>query len=185
MDNKIKLRMFICLIGITLAILITYKISNPVILIPEPEFDEYPVSSSTYLIKQRKKIDDIVAKFNDSRLINKYISNYSILKASSSGNTIIVDYKDKKTEKKYVFVLVNDALTIDVSSSDFSVFDNIFKIMVEANQNRLGNVMDFSDYFMKVSNHDITTKAFAISVMDKDVFEYVIYIDKTIVLLNN
>ena len=111
------------MIAIVLAILVTYRITNPLLLIPEPEVDEYPVSSSDYVVKQKEKLDNIVAKFNDSKLINKYIKNYSSLHAACEGNTIIVDYKDSKVSRKYVFVLetfLDDERLYLLKVSDFN-----------------------------------------------------------------
>lgn len=184
MKNNGKIKIFICMLAIVFAILITYRITNPAILIPDPEFDEYPVSSSKYLIKQRKIIDEIVNNFNDVKLINKYINNYSFLRASSEGNTIVVDYKDNEFEKKYIFVLDSNELSINSSIEDTSVLDKLFKIMVEANQRRLGNNNDFSDYFVRISNHSFSCKAFTISIKENNIVEYIIHVDKMILLIN-
>ena len=184
MNKKTKIKLFICLVAIIFAILVTYKITNPIVLIPEPEIDEYPVSSSEYLIKQNEKMDKIIAFFNDIKLISKYVSNYSVLRAFREGNTIVVEYKDNKWDRKYVFVLDSDTLSINVSNEETIVFDEIFKIMFEANQKRLGNNSDFSDYLRRISNHNISTKSISISSRG-NFFDYNINIDEMIVLLKD
>ncbi|MEE3342910.1 MAG: hypothetical protein VZS44_02345 [Bacilli bacterium] len=184
-NKKIQLFVIISLLLIVIAIIITYNIINPKVKIPEPEIEEYPVSSSKYIKEQNKKINQIINIFNDEKLIKKYINNYEYLKVKNEGNTIIINYKGNKIEKEYIFILDSDELSITISNKEFELFDKIFKIIVEANQKRLDNNIDFSDYFIQISKHNISNRAISISTKDNINYKYIIHIDKKIVLLND
>ena len=178
-NKKTRVLVIVGIVSIVVAILVTYKITNPVMDIPEPNIEEYPVSSSKYLKKQKQVLKDIVENFNNKDLIKKYIGNSVMVKASFAGNTIIVDYKDVSQVEQFVFILDDNTLSINVASNKTSVFDNVFKLMIVANQHRLSNFSSLANFFDKYKSDNMQTKAVIISSLNDSV-DYAIVIDKKI-----
>ena len=177
--KKIQIFILISILSVILVIFITYKVTNPQLSIPEPDIEEYPVSSSKYLINQRNILNKITEKFNNKQLINKYITNNAVVNASVAGNVILVEYNEGSIHEQFDFVLDQNNLSINVSEDKNDLFMNIFKVMVEANQLRLGNNNDLSSYFDKYLTNSLITDNIIISKND-DNYEYVIIIDKII-----
>ncbi|MBR3161720.1 MAG: hypothetical protein IKF19_03210 [Bacilli bacterium] len=176
MNGRKKSQIFIllCIISSIIIVLITYKTFNPSPAIPEPNIKEYPVSQSKYLIKQKDILNKITTNFNNKELINKYTNNN--VQAIVEGNTIVI--KDNNQEK-YTFILDDLSLSINITEEANKEFSNIFKIIVEANQQRLGNNDDLSSYFEKNLKNNLITKEIIISKKD-NTYEYIINIDKII-----
>lgn len=178
-SNKSKLLILIVCIFIALIILITYKITNQQIFIPKPEIQEYPVSSSEYIKQQHKILENLKNNFNSKELINKYFDKKTNIKAVVKGNTIDVYYRTDEAFELFSFVLDNDNISTSVSIDKLEKFINIFKMMIESNQKRLGNDVDLTDYFDKYINDDFISEAVVIS-KNEDIVEYTINIDEKI-----
>ncbi len=181
MDKNKRSLVFIlaCSLSIVIALFFTYKITNPQILIPEADILEYPVSSSKYLIKQQEMLNILSNNFNNRQLINKYFGDGDIVKAMVEGNTIIVQYSCKGVTDTFKFILNSDSLSSSVYLSKRDVFIKIFKIMFEANQIRLGNNLDFTNYFNEHLDDSVSEDAIMITRYN-DEFDYIIYIDEKI-----
>ena len=177
--KKIQIFILISIISVILVIFITYKVTNPQLSIPEPDIQEYPVSSSKYLIAQRELLNKIAEKFNDKQLINKYIGSKADVNAAVTGNVINVEYNEDNIHEQFDFVLDQESLSINIVEDKNNLFINIFKVMVEANQIRLGNNNDLSIYFDKYLDNSLVTDSIIIGKNDGN-YEYVINIDKII-----
>ena len=177
--KKIKIFLVFSVLSLVMIIFITYRITNPQRELPEPDIEEYPVSSSKYLINQRNILNKLSDNFNNKQLINKYITGKALVKASVLGNTIVVNYSDDITVEQFDFVLDQDVLSINVVKDKRDLFINIFKIMIEANQIRLGNNDDLSSYFDKYINDNLINDNIIINKSD-NTYEYIIKINKII-----
>ncbi len=179
--NKKKIQVFIfaSMTSIILAILITYKITNPSIPIPTPKIKEYPVSSSKYIKQQREILNGITNNFNNQNQIDKYINNQVKVKAKTAGNTIIVDYEADNTKEQFTLILDDQTLSINIPENKKNIFNNIFKLIIASNQQRLGNNNDLSSFFSKYYKENMLTSAVIISKNNESI-EYIINTNKII-----
>lgn len=175
--KKNHIYVLVCTISIILAILITYKITNPTIDIPKPNIQEYPVSQSKYLNEQKRILDNISNNFNNELLIKKYITNNANIKATVEGNTIVIDYQENSKKEQFIFILDDDKLNITINKDKIDIFNNIFKLMIEANQKRLANKNDLSNFFSKSYQKDNMITKSTIIINNNDSIEYIININ--------
>ena len=179
MDSKSKKYLLIGIPLIIFAIIITYVITNQNISLPKPQIEEYPVSSSKYIKEQEALLKSITKNYNNTNISSKYLSSKDNTKATVEGNSIVVKYKNDNVDEEYDFILDNETLSTSIPANEKDTFINIFKLMIEANQIRLGNKNDLTEFFNKHLNDSSLNNAIIIN-QEEDTIEYIININKTI-----
>ena len=177
--KKFQLLLLISICLVLFTIFVTYKITNPTLDIPAPIISEYSVSSSKYLQKQRLLLKNIVDNFNNRELMNRYLIN-NVAEAFVEGNTILVNYKYNGQNVNYVFILDDDTLNISVDRDQVDVFDDVFRLMIAANQQRLGNFIDLSSFFTKKYKYDNFSSDAVAIFSNVDEVQYIINVNNKI-----
>ena len=164
---------------IVLTIFITYKVTNQNVSIPKPEIQEYPVNSSKFIKEQENILNNITNNFNKIANNNNNFNKENKLVAIVEGNSIKVYYKNKNTDEQFDFILNDDTLISDISPNQNEEFKIVFKLIVKANQERIGNHIDLTNYFDKYLNNNSITEGIIITE-ENDIIEYIININKKI-----
>ena len=93
-----------------------------------------------------QQLDLIVTNFNNSELLKEYQKQNIDIKASLKDNNIIVSYEDSTATMEYELIYNDSNLEITIKDGEKNYFDKIYKLLIIANQEALGNKEKYDEY---------------------------------------
>ena len=115
---------------------------------PNENLEEYPVKTSDVMTQNMdiQQLDLIVTNFNNSELLKEYQEQNIDIKASLKDNGIIVSYGDSTATMEYELIYNDSNLEITIKDEEKNYFDKIYKVLIIANQEALGNKEKYDEY---------------------------------------
>ena len=147
---KILFAWIILLIAISSALGLSYlKFFGPNLNIEEKPIDNNDTTSPIII----EALNSIVNNFNESSYVQDYKNQNIDINASLNGTTIKVNYTSDVVAS-YDFKFNSPNLVASINNSSLETFKIIYKIMVYANQKRLGNDNNIDLYIDNFLNND-------------------------------
>ena len=115
---------------------------------PNKNLEEYPVKAGNVMTQNMdiQQLDLIVTNFNNSELLKEYQKQNIDIKASLKDNNIIVSYEDSTATMEYELIYNDSNLEITIKDEEKNYFDKIYKLLIIANQEALGNKEKYDEY---------------------------------------
>lgn len=132
------------IILITLALGLTYiKFFGPNQNIEEHPVNENENNNNKIITETLQKIVD---NFNNSKLLESYSQNNITIIATLEENAIVIKYIEPTITNIYKFTFNIPKLTISIENVGTTKFLNVYKILIYANQERIGNTNNIDQY---------------------------------------
>lgn len=167
--------LLIILIGIALGITYLkffYKDTTGDPIIPEQKLT--PAITS--------ELNKIVDNINNDEIVKGKSKENINIKAELKKDTIAITYNNNNKKEEYNFKYNNMLLEIETESAD-EVFNEIFKIIVRANQKRLNNTNNIDNIVDQFLNNEYEINGLYKESLEANEITYSISIDKVIKII--
>ena len=131
-----------------------------------------------------QQLDLIVTNFNNSELLKEYQEQNIDIKASLKDNGIIVSYGDSTATMEYELIYNDSNLEITIKDEEKNYFDKIYKVLIIANQEALGNKEKYDEYIDEFLMNSRKIDGLIIENKENNI-TYKMDISKVITLENN